>query len=213
VRRPAARIAAGGVGTALVALCLVAAIGQPAGATTSPTCTQPPGDPEVTCTFTYVGGSQPFTVPVGVTSLKITADGAPGGSFYQGAPGGAGAEAQGTVTVTPGEALMVVVGGGGTSDGVASLGGGGGATGGASGGGASIVAIDNSPSPLTPLVVAGGGGGAGRGTDNATGGAGGSAGNAGNAGTTDGQNTPGGGGGGGTSSQGVSAVPTESTSR
>jgi hypothetical protein len=110
MRRHAARIAAGGVSTALVALGLVAAVAPPAGATTSPTCTQPVFDPVVTCTFTFVDGFQPFTVPAGVTSLQITADGAPGGSLSNGASGGAGAEAHGTVTVTPGENLDLLVG-------------------------------------------------------------------------------------------------------
>lgn len=84
VRRPAARIAAGGVGTALAALGLVTAAAQSAGATPASNCT---GSGVVTCTFTSVDLNQSFLVPDGVVGLTIKADGAPGGNTQYGSGG------------------------------------------------------------------------------------------------------------------------------
>ena len=63
-------------------------------------------------------GTHTFTVPTGITSINVTLKGAGGGTgcFYQsspGSPGGSGGRTQGTLTVTPGQALSVVVGGAG----------------------------------------------------------------------------------------------------
>ena len=189
----AARIAAGGVGAALAALGLAAVTGQSAGASPLPTNCVQSGE-QVTCTYHYVGDHQSFFVPDGVSTLKITADGAPGGSILNAASGGAGAEANATVTVTPGSALKVEVGGTGALNGGGYYGGGNPAGHAAGGGGASAV-LD----AQGPLVVAGGGGGAGAGTSDATGGAGGNAGGDGQPGTAAPfGNTPGQGGGAGT---------------
>lgn len=150
-----------------------------------------------TATFSAVG-EHPFTVPVGVTSITITAVGAKGGNcplLNRAGNGGAGAAVKATVPVWPGMQLIVGVGGPGDPCGKSTPGGppagggpggagGGGAggpgvggslaPGGAGGGGASLVGLA-APSPSFPglLVVAGAGGGAAGGLD---GGASGSAG-------------------------------------
>ncbi|MEK7134342.1 MAG: pilus assembly PilX N-terminal domain-containing protein [Patescibacteria group bacterium] len=68
-------------------------------------------------TFSYTGGSQTFTVPAGVTSVTVKTWGAGGGGATNwggtGGPGGAGGYVQATVTVSPGENLIVVAGKGG----------------------------------------------------------------------------------------------------
>lgn len=120
----------------------------------------------VTCSFGFTGSEQQFAVPAGVTSLQVSAVGAPGG----GSLGGVGGTASAAVTVTPGDMLYVEVGGAGTS----SAGGfnGGGDPGansvstpaGAGGGGASDVRrvpAAEGGSLASRLIVAGGGGGAG----------------------------------------------------
>jgi uncharacterized repeat protein (TIGR01451 family) len=90
----------------------------------------------VTCTFSYTGAVQLFTVPAGVTSITVTADGAQGGLAIPSA-GGLGGEARATFTVNPGDPVEVVVGGQGSFfSGVGAFNGGGsGGAGGASGGG------------------------------------------------------------------------------
>ena len=60
-----------------------------------------------TATFNYTGAMQTFTVPPGVTSITINAEGAQGG----GNAGGLGGSATATLPVTPGEVLEVWVGG------------------------------------------------------------------------------------------------------
>ena len=62
-------------------------------------------------TFNYTGAVQTFTVPVGVTSLTIQAEGAQGGSNAGGIVGGLGGMATGTLAVTPGDVLNIYVGG------------------------------------------------------------------------------------------------------
>lgn len=145
------------------------------------------GAPAAT-TFQYTAAEQSYTVPAGVTSVRVSATGAPGGA---GAPepnatavaGGLGAQATGDLAVTPGEVLYVEVGGPGT-DGNASGGGlpgwnGGGLGGrsfggdgsfGGGGGGASDVRLCSinagscaaaTSSLASRLLVAGGGGGGG----------------------------------------------------
>ena len=102
-----------------------------------------------TVTFSPTGGVQTFTVPEGVTSVKITAKGAGGGLSTGTFLGGKGAGMVGTFPVTPGESLDVYVGRAGT--GAPSYGGGGG------GGGGSFVFRSGD---TEPIIVAGGGGGA-----------------------------------------------------
>jgi len=135
-------------------------------------------------------GSSVFNVPAGVSSVTIKswgggAGGAGGGTSGVGGSGGGGGYVQGTIAVTPGEALNIHVGGkGGLGTFPATLSGSGGG-----GAGRSSVSRDN-----TPLFIAGAGGGGGGG-DNSTATADG-AGGAGGAGT---------GGSGGNSSSSIGA--------
>jgi hypothetical protein len=144
------------------------------------TAALPPGCSQsgqaVTCT--YESGSNPFTVPTGVSSLHVVAIGGAGGSVAEqtcpaataeSGQGGPGAIVSGDVQVTEGSALYAVVGangGGQTPAGAAGgrggTGGGGGSLGGSGcdGGGASD--LRSSPNDLSSrLIVAAGGGGAG----------------------------------------------------
>lgn len=108
-------------------------------------------------TFNYSGGIQTFTVPPLVTSITIDAYGAQGES--PSCAGGAGARAQGTLAVTPGQILYVSVGGQNGFNG-------GGVGGckincGGNGGGASDIRIGGSGLANRVLVAGGGGGGGG----------------------------------------------------
>jgi hypothetical protein len=206
-----ARLARIAVPVAAVAgIASVAVVGLPAQqAKASPfTCT---GTTTVTCTFAYIGNSEPYVIPPGITSVTISARGGFGGTgadatssaHGSGAAGGAGAVATSTVTVFPGETLTVqagqagrapaspFVGGAGGQSGASTTayaGGGGGISatlhgaGGGGGGGASVVFRG-----ATPLVVgAGGGGGGGGGDSVACGAPSGGIGGDGSAGTTSG---------------------------
>ena len=134
----------------------------------------------VTCSFSFTGAAQSFTVPSGVNSITVTAFGAQGG----GDAGGLGGEAQAVFAVSPGAALEVLVGGqGGPATGAQAgaaggfNGGGGGrrwrswhvggasGPGGSGGGGASDVRTGPCASSLScglaaRVLVGGGGGGA-----------------------------------------------------
>lgn len=128
-------------------------------------------------TFSYTGSGQTFTIPEGVTSVDVKVWGAGGGGsdYSNSYQGGSGGFASGTLSVAPGENLVVIVGGGGglgdsnDSGGEGGYGGGGdGTLGDASGGGGgglsglfddahgngfeSLVQSDS-------LIIAGGGGG------------------------------------------------------
>src|SRR6516164_3479546 len=87
-----------------------------------------------TCTFTFTGGAQTWTVPAGVRSATFTLYGAEGGTAVggtinsipvPGAVGGLGAQVTGTLPLTPGTTLQVNVGQAGTGNGAATFGGGG----------------------------------------------------------------------------------------
>ncbi len=67
-------------------------------------------------TFGFTGGPQTYTVPRGVTSVRVDARGASGlpGSANPFPAASRGARAQATLAVTPGEVLLVVVGGAAT---------------------------------------------------------------------------------------------------
>jgi hypothetical protein len=80
-------------------------------------------------TFDYTGGLQTYTVPVGVTSIEISAEGAEGGvgGMALMTPGisGKGALMQGVFDVTPGDVLTIMVGEtGGSAENVGAGGGG-----------------------------------------------------------------------------------------
>ncbi len=64
----------------------------------------------VTCKYTTTGEHQ-FAVPASVTSVTVTAVGGQGGEdFGSGNPGGLGAIATGTLSVTPGQVIFAEVG-------------------------------------------------------------------------------------------------------
>jgi hypothetical protein len=134
-----------------------------------------------TCTFTTRGETE-FTVPPNVGSIQVTSVGGHGGTSLSGTPGGLGAVASGTVSVTAGENLFLevnVLGGtAGRDNGIVD---------GGSGGGESDVrtcgatATCSSGTTLTSrLIVAGGGGGGGSDDGQGHGGNAGTTGNAAN---------------------------------
>ncbi len=193
-----------------MAVVTVAALGVAAGFVLDPAALAAPDLPAacsqsgttVTCTYTSQGESQ-FDVPTGITSVTATAVGAQGGAdFGSGTPGGLGAVASGTFSVTPGQVLFVevdVLGGtGGTESG-------GFVSGGAGGGESDVRTCPSAGAQPCPagstlasrLVVGGGGGGTGD-----FGGPAGNAGTTGNGGNgaSSGGKFDGGGGGGATSS-------------
>ena len=96
-------------------------------------------------TINYTGTLATYTVPPGVTNIRIEALGAAGGTGLLGVSG-KGAKMVGTFTVTPGEVLNVLVGGAGVAGTYV-----------AGGGGGSFVW----KSGPTLLMAAGGGGGGG----------------------------------------------------
>jgi hypothetical protein len=138
--------------------------------------------PTVTKSFASTGAQQEFTVPVGVSSVRVEALAAPGtdGSGPGSGVGGAGADVVGELPVTAGEVLYVEVSAAGFNGGA--QGGFGGPFSGGSGGGASdvrTIPMGSTGSLESRLLVAAGGGGGG----GAIFGAGGVGGNAGNPGT------------------------------
>ncbi len=213
----------GSLGLWAVALAGSAAAALPSG------CVQ--SGSMVTCSYSYTGSAQTFTVPAGVSSLDVTAVSAAGGSdlnadgsVFQ--PGGLGASVEDrAVPVSPGD-LTVIVGGvggdtcyppsgpscAGGAGGSPGAGGGGGAgsSGGAGGGGYSGL-LDPSSSPATPLVIAGGGGGAGSGAGGEGAGGAGDTGNGGGAGAGNSDDLATTGGGGGTSTAGGAGGTTDVT--
>jgi hypothetical protein len=154
-----------------------------AAAALAPGCTFDASSGETTCVFASTGAEQAFTVPAGVRSVHVVAQGAPGGNT--GALGGRGALVSGDLSVTPNSVLYVEVGGAPTDlidlpsgfpfcFGIHCVGGfNGGGSGGlvpisgsnpGGGGGASDVRTTTRSDPTTlasRLLVAGGGGGAG----------------------------------------------------
>lgn len=180
-----------GVGAGLVVPAVASAL--PSG------CSQSGGT--VTCKYTTNGESQ-FAVPAGVASVTATAVGGQGGSdFGLGDPGGLGAVATGTLSVTPGQVIFPEVGilGGAAGQLVAGF-----QDSGAGGGESDVRTCPaNSAQPCpagttlaSRLLVAGGGGG--RGDFGGPGGNGGTPTPGGDGSTGTGRHL-GGGGGGGTS--------------
>ena len=142
---------------------------------------------QTTTSFPYSGSIQSYTVPAGVISLQITANGAQGGSVSGGGTGGQGAILVGTVNVVPGHVLNILVGGQGGANTTFAAGGGGGSfvwdvtagntllmAAGAGGGGAGGPWGNGSNASATTTPTAGGGGGSGAGGSGGNGGAGGS---------------------------------------
>jgi len=158
----------------------------------------------LTCTYTFTGAAQSWTVPAGVTQATFVVDGAQGGlgqlaGGTQGT-GGLGARAQATFAVSAGQIYQLMVGGTGAVTAGGFNGGGTGGTSfrnfnGAGGGGASDVRNGACAATLSctladrRLIAGGGGGGA------SVGGSGGSGGQLGADGTGSGSDgTPGTGG-------------------
>lgn len=117
-------------------------------------------------TFAFTGGTQPFIVPAGVTSIRIDASGAQGGTGRNSTAGGLGGRVEATIAVTPGETLTVLVGGLGQDGGNGAAGfnggGAGGGVGGTSGaGGGGATDIRRGAGLADRLIVAGGGGASG----------------------------------------------------
>jgi RHS repeat-associated protein len=105
--------------------------------------------------FEFIGGSQSWEVPAGVTSIGVEVEGAQGGGPY----GGFGGRTKAILSVEPGQQLQVNVGGRG-SEGTGGFNGGGDGGfggGGFGGGGASDIRV--SPYELGDRVVVAGGGG------------------------------------------------------
>ncbi|WP_162425753.1 glycine-rich protein [Pontibacter pudoricolor] len=128
--------------------------------------------PTIKDEFNYTGGVQTYTVPAGVTSLKVDVIGASGGYAYPKVshiPGNGG-RLQANIAVNPGDVLYLYVGGKG-SDGESTVMSPGGYNGGGlgqnamssysggGGGGASDIRL-NGTSLSNRIIVAGGGGGA-----------------------------------------------------
>lgn len=152
---------------------------HPIKASATTTCGQAFTAPQV---CTYTGDVQPLVVPTGVDQVTIVATGGDGSGDYawpDDQAGGYGAVVTGTLSVQPGQRLLVSVGGQGEQGGTTSsdprsgwggLGDNGGNGNGASdhvrtsgaGGGASTVQLENADgSDLTTVLVSAGGGGGG----------------------------------------------------
>ena len=95
----------------------------------------------VTCTFSFTGAAQSFTVPSGVNSITVAAFGAQGGDVA----GGLGGEAQAVFAVSPGAAVEVLVGGQGGTSSDGQAGGAGGFNGGGAGGDGGAGPIGSGP--------------------------------------------------------------------
>jgi hypothetical protein len=127
-------------------------------------------------TFGYTGQAVTWQVPAGVTSLTFEAAGGDGGGTAGKVGGfrGLGADIMGTLSVTPGETLVIAVGGTGTTSSAGGWGYDGMSGGpantakpsdrsGGAGGGATFIGAENG-NTVDPLVISGGGGGFGGGS-------------------------------------------------
>ena len=96
-----------GVGVLMLALAQLATPVQAA----SGDCVT--GGGQTTCTFTYTGAAQTWTVPADIHQATFKVYGAQGGfaSISPFAPPGLGGSATATIAVTPGEAYQIMVGG------------------------------------------------------------------------------------------------------
>ncbi|MER7959376.1 PxKF domain-containing protein [Streptomyces sp. NPDC096030] len=145
-------------------------------------------------TFSFTGAVQQFTVPAGVTSIHIEADGAQGG----GDTGGAGARVEADLTVAPGQVLDIYAGGEGGANAGGFNGGGSKTLGGGYGGGGASDVRTAGGGLDDRLLAAGGGSSGGLASD----GEGGAAGSDGADGAAQGAVSGGQGGEAGTASQG-----------
>ena len=152
---------------------MVLASQQAAYATSNPACPSAASSTAISCTYAATGAEQTYTVPAGVSFVRISAIGAHGGFGNNFVLGGNGAAVTATVAVPAGTGtLYVEVGTPGGNDNNNGFGGfnGGGATFDAGGGGGASDVRTCSASVCTDLsvndtrlAVAGGGGGGGSG--------------------------------------------------
>ena len=167
----------GGVLKGVLAAMALWLIAMPGAQAATAACT-PQSGYNSCVTFTHSGSAQTFTVPAGVSSVRVTMWGAGGGGSTaaggNSANGGAGGFADGTVSVTPGTAMAVTVGQGGQNGGTGATygrGGGGGnganaGVAGSSGGGMSALWNGGTEfSAAAARLIAGGGGGSAFWTD------------------------------------------------
>ncbi len=142
---------------------------------------QVPAHASPVSTFSYTGTAASYTVPAGVTLLKITATGGGGASGYDGmgpgANGGAGAVVTTYQRVSPGDVLTVRVGGGGQVFGA------GGAATSVTGGSVVIVAGGGGAGGISDVGGSGSAGGTVAGGDGSSSGKGGLGGNSDGVGT------------------------------
>ena len=96
----------------LVALCALALARR---ADAQPSCAQ--SGATVTCTFSYTGDAQTWTVPPDVTAATFDVQGAQGGVGAGLNSPGLGGEATADLALTPGASVTLVVGGQGGSPG------------------------------------------------------------------------------------------------
>ncbi len=115
------------------------------------------------CTSYTAPGNHTYTVPAGVTLVRVDLRGAEGGGVGLG--GGRGSRVVGRLTVAPGDNLAITVGGrgghGGGFGGIGGIGGGGGGGGGRGGGGSGGGGSSSLTLAGSVMAVAGGGGGGG----------------------------------------------------
>jgi hypothetical protein len=161
---------------ATVAAAMVMAGGPGTPAAAAPACTF--ADGVITCAFSSIDAAEPWVVPDSMLAAKVTLNGAGGGHFHIGSPGGSGGKATAQIASVPGATWELRVGGPGlpveacnAQDGVRPGGFNGGGAGGqwpdepfdpcesASGGGATDLRIGGN-APEHRVLVAGGGGGA-----------------------------------------------------
>jgi hypothetical protein len=158
------------------AISILAGCSGGAGGVSAPQVTNVGNDASHRQKFLFTGTEQTFTVPAGVTKVRVDAKGASGGgaSGSQGSKvtAGRGGEVKATIPVAAGERLAIFVGGAGVDGGSGGSGGSGGYNGGApggaesyggegaGGGGASDVR-QGGVKLSHRVLIAGGGGGAG----------------------------------------------------
>ncbi len=119
---------------------------------TEPTASEAPRDTTVTFAYNSAKGIDSFSIPAGISSVTIRAQGAAGGTRTLGnIAGGRGASMQGVFTVPASRKFYYLIGqkGGSTSN----------TSGGAGGGGGTFVSTESTFSNLSNLLLAAGGGG------------------------------------------------------
>ena len=87
---------------AVLLIALLGPVGGASASVPSPVCSTV--GPTTTCVYASTGAEQTFTVPAGVTSIDVVAQGAAGSTahFSPDSPGGEGAVVSGTLPVTAG---------------------------------------------------------------------------------------------------------------